>query len=98
MEIANPPGAESSVSVFEVSQAGGAPLRVVEWTQCRTLVPEDSVLVLSWDVPEDAFAREFPKVVELLGSLEMPGVVAAPNRVTLGSSRTMSAGDASAAP
>ena len=96
--LTDPPGAQSSVSVFEVSQAGGPPLRVVEWTQCRTMVPEDSVLVLSWDVPEDAFAREFPKVVELLGSLEMPGVAAAPNRITLGSSRTMSAGDASAAP
>ena len=102
--LSDPSGAESSLSVFEVSQAGGAPLRVVEWTQCRTLVPEDSVLVLSWDVPEDAFAREFPKVVELLNSLEMPGVAVAPVGhaasvlVTLGPFRTTSASGVSAAP
>jgi hypothetical protein len=61
-----------------VTLEDGTPVRAAEFVNCRTLVPGEAVLELTWQTSIDAFNDEFGAVEALLGALEVsaaePGV------------------------
>jgi hypothetical protein len=50
----------------------GTIYRGVEYVECRTIVPGQSVLEVTWLAVTQAFSEDFPHVETLLAAIEMP--------------------------
>ena len=50
----------------------GTPYRGVEYVECRTVVPGESVLEITWLAATQAFTEDFANVETLLAAIEMP--------------------------
>jgi len=44
----------------------------VEYVECRTVFPEQTVLEITWQTLTQAFNEDFPNVEELLATIELP--------------------------
>lgn len=51
----------------------GTTYRGVEYIECRTVVPGESVLEITWQGVTQAFNEDFTRVEALLAAIEMPG-------------------------
>lgn len=54
--------------------ADGTVFHGTEYVECRTLVPGQAVLVLTWQTITSAYDDELPRVEALFGTLELPAV------------------------
>jgi hypothetical protein len=54
----------------------GATYRGIEYIECRTVVPGEAVLEITWQAPVEAFNTDFPRVEALLAAIELPGDLA----------------------
>jgi hypothetical protein len=54
----------------------GAPLRATEYVECRTIVPGQSVLEITWQTLVASFNEDFPRVEALFATLEVPAAQA----------------------
>ena len=52
--------------------ADGTTYRGVEYVECRTVVPGETVLEITWQAVTQAFNEDFANVEELLAAIEMP--------------------------
>lgn len=50
----------------------GTTYRGVEYIECRTVVPGESVLEITWQAVTQAFNQDFPAVEALFAAIEMP--------------------------
>lgn len=50
----------------------GTTYRGVEYVECRTVYPGQTVLEITWQAPTQAFNEDFPNVEELLAAIELP--------------------------
>jgi hypothetical protein len=50
----------------------GTAFRGIEYVECRTLVPGEAVLEITWQTAAETFNPEFPLVEDLLATIEMP--------------------------
>jgi hypothetical protein len=50
----------------------GTPYRGIEYIECRTVVPGVAVVEITWRTATGAFNEDFPRVEELLATLEIP--------------------------
>ena len=50
----------------------GTAYRAIEYVECRTVVPGESVLEITWQAVTQAFAEDFANVETLLAAIEMP--------------------------
>jgi len=55
-----------------VTLPDGNTYRGVEYAECRTVVPGESVLEITWQAVTQAFNEDFANVEELLTTIEMP--------------------------
>jgi hypothetical protein len=44
----------------------------VEYVECRTLIPGEAVLEITWQAVTQAFNEDFANVEQLLAAIEMP--------------------------
>ena len=50
----------------------GATYRGVEYIECRSVVPGEAVLEITWQAPVEAFNTDFPRVEALIAEIEIP--------------------------
>jgi hypothetical protein len=71
-------GAKSYLVGYVAKLPDGSTTSIVEFVQCRTLVPGQAVLELTWQVQDVDYAKQLPLVVDLLKTLHIPGAAATP--------------------
>jgi hypothetical protein len=75
-------GAKSYLVGYVAKLPDGSTTSIVEFVQCRTLVPGQAVLELTWQVQDVDYAKQLPLVVDLLKTLHLPGAAATPVSAT----------------
>jgi hypothetical protein len=60
-----------------VTLPDGTPIRILEYIECRTVVPGAAVLELTWQTPTGGFNEDFPNVQTLFAAVNVPGQAAA---------------------
>lgn len=71
-------GATSFLVGYVATLPDNSTTTIVEFVQCRTLVPGQAVLELTWQVQDVDYAQQLPLAVDLLQSLQIPGAAATP--------------------
>ncbi|HET7093860.1 MAG TPA: hypothetical protein VFI22_10290, partial [Thermomicrobiales bacterium] len=76
--IADTAGAKSLLVGYVATLPDNSTTTIVEFVQCRTLVPGQAVLELTWQAQDVDYAQQLPLVVDLLKTLHVPGAAATP--------------------
>ncbi|HET7093382.1 MAG TPA: hypothetical protein VFI22_07890 [Thermomicrobiales bacterium] len=66
-------GAKSLLVGYVATLPDNSTTTIVEFVQCRTLVPGQAVLELTWQVQDADYAQQLPLAVDLLKTLHIPG-------------------------
>ncbi|HEU0115652.1 MAG TPA: hypothetical protein VFQ80_13290 [Thermomicrobiales bacterium] len=75
-------GAKSLLVGYVAKLPDGSSASIVEFVQCRTLVPGQAVLELTWQTSDADYAQQLPLVAALLKTLHVPGAAATPVAAT----------------
>jgi hypothetical protein len=71
-------GAKSFMVGYVATLPSGGTTSIVEFVQCRTIVPAKAVLELTWQVQDVDYAQQLPLAAALLKTLHIPGTAAIP--------------------
>jgi hypothetical protein len=75
-------GAKSFLVGYVAKFPDGSSQTIVEYVQCRTIVPGAAVLELTWQTLDTTYAQQLPIVADLFKTLHVPGAGATPVAAT----------------
>ncbi|HEU5430857.1 MAG TPA: hypothetical protein VFU81_04290 [Thermomicrobiales bacterium] len=75
-------GAKSYLVGYVAKLPDNSTATIVEFVQCRTLVPGQAVLEFTWQTSDADYAQQLPLVAALLKTLHIPGTAATPVAAT----------------
>ena len=63
---------EAALLIYDLELDNGETVEVVEYVECRTVTPGESVVEITWQVGADDYEDELPLVEDLLATIELP--------------------------